>query len=137
MWGWPVLGSGRALLTRFTDHQWRAPTPPRLPRLPSFLPPQYQSIPVNKSSVGLLFHSPHSYSYFRLLLERAAKCQDLYKVNISPNVTARVEIVVGGGLLFFSAVFHCQNGELPTLRARMIFLPAAISQSRLFLPCFQ
>lgn len=58
-------------------------------------------------------HSLHSYSYFRMLLERAAKCQDLYKVNISPNVTGRVE---GGETAFLLlSVFHCQNCELPTL----------------------
>lgn len=124
---WPVLGSGQALLTRFTDHQWRAPTPPRLPRLPSFLPPQYQSIPVNKSSVGLLFHSPHSYSYFRLLLERAAKCQDLYKVNISPNVTGRVEIVVGGGATFLFSSFSLSERRAADIKGKNDFSASGYS----------
>lgn len=49
--------------------------------------------------------SLHSYSYFRMLLESAAKCQDLYKVNISVNVTGRVEGVWGWvGWKYFSPV---------------------------------
>jgi len=48
-----------------------------------------------------------------MLLERTVKCQDLYKVNISQNVTGRVE---GGETTFLlCSVFHCQSCELPTL----------------------
>lgn len=62
----------------------------------------------------------------------AAKCQDLYKVNISPNVTGRVE---GGGTAFLLRCFSLSDLRDADIRARMISLPAAVSQSRLFLPC--
>lgn len=89
--------------------------PPIAPASP-FLPLQYQSIPVNKSSAGSSPLSLHSYSYFRMLLERTAKCQDLYKVNISPNVTGRVEEGGGGETTsLLASVSHCQNCEPPTL----------------------
>lgn len=60
-----------------------------------------------------------------MLLERTAKCQDLYKVNISANVTGRVE---GGETTFLFCCFSLSLSRAADIRARMISLPAAISQ---------
>lgn len=125
----PVRGSSR----RSFDEVNRRSAPPRPPLAH---PAQYQSIAVNKSSAGLL--SPlHSYSYFRMLIERTAKCQDLCKVNISLNVRGRDEEGLGGN--YFSSQFGFSLSDLRAadITARMIPLPAAIPLSHLFLPCFQ
>lgn len=43
----------------------------------------------------------------------------------------------GGETTFLlGSVFHCQDCGEPTLRLRVISLPAAVSQTPLFLPCF-
>lgn len=61
-----------------------------------------------------------------MLLERAAKCQDLYYVNISANVTGRVE--GRAKLRFLSAAFSPSELRAVDFRARLISLPAAVSQ---------
>lgn len=60
-----------------------------------------------------------------MLLECAAKCQDLYKVNISANVTGRVE---GGETTFLFRCFSLSELRAADIRARLISLPVAISQ---------
>lgn len=79
-----------------------SPRPPRYGPAPSFLPLQHPIDTRRQKLCRAALHSLRRYSFFMMLLERAVKCQDLYKVNISPNVTERVE---GVKLLFFSALF--------------------------------
>lgn len=123
---WITLGAGCPLWWENHTHWparsfdkvkgWSVRAAPRGPPMAATLLPSF-SLSINQylltKAPRARLRSLHSYSYFTMLLECTAKCQDLYKVNISPNVTVRVE---GRETTFpLAAVFHCQSCELPTL----------------------